>query len=157
MSYPNLAASTSYQAPQTPSQMGTPADEDKRQIRTYVPIEAIPAFSRGSGSMAETWLKKFLYVASQAGWDNKMRCQAFEFKMESHASYWFTALPSEVQKNWGKLVSAFKDNYSVGLQSPQERYWSATREDKETAVEYLVRLNALATMGIAQLSMYEDS
>jgi hypothetical protein len=121
----------------------TSDDEGKRQPRTYVPVEAIPTFSRGSSSTAEAWLKKFLYVANQAGWDNKLRCETFDFKMEGHASYWFTALPSEVQKNWSRLVQAFKDNYSVGLQSPQERYWSATRDDKESAVEYLVRLNAL--------------
>ncbi len=122
-----------------------PADyeETRRQPRTYVPIEAIPPFYRGSATEAETWLKKFLYVANQAGWDNKMRCETFEFKMEGHASYWYIALPADVQKTWNKLVSAFKNNYSVGLQSPQEKYWSANREDKESALEYLVRLNAL--------------
>ena len=118
-------------------------EDDRRQPRTYVPVEAIPTFTRGSGPTAEAWLKKYLYVANQAGWDNKMRCETFEFKMEGHASYWYTALPSGVQKNWGKLVQAFKNNYSVGLQSPQERYWSATREDKESVLDYLVRLNAL--------------
>ena len=134
-SYPTVATFT--------HRSNTSDDESKRQPRTYVPVEAIPTFSRGSSSTAEAWLKKFLYVANQAGWDNKLRCETFDFKMEGHASYWYTALPSEVQKNWSRLVQAFKDNYSVGLQSPQERYWSATRDDKESAVEYLVRLNAL--------------
>ncbi len=105
----------------------TEYEETRLQPRTYVPVEAIPPFSRGFASDAESWLKKFLYVANQAGWDNKMRCETFEFKMEGHASYWHTALPSDVQKTWNKLVNAFKNNYSVGLQSPQERYWSASR------------------------------
>ncbi len=129
--------------PKEPRKNPVDYEEIKQQPRTYVPVEAIPPFSRGSAAEAEAWLKKFLYVANQAGWDNKMRCETFEFKMEGHASYWHTALSSDVQKVWSKLVHAFKNNYSVGLQSPQEKYWSASREDKESALDYLVRLNAL--------------
>jgi hypothetical protein len=74
-------------------------DEERRgSTHTYVPIEAIPPFSRGSPAKAESWLQKFLYVATQARWSDKMMCHTFKFKLEGAASYWYTALPSAGKK-----------------------------------------------------------
>jgi len=130
------------------SASGSSDEDEERRVstHTYVPIEAIPPFSRGSPAEAESWLRKFLYVATQARWSDKMMCHTFKFKLEGAASYWYTALPSAAKKRWKRLEAAFKENYSVGWQSPQEKYWNASREDKESALEYLLRLNALAEM-----------
>jgi hypothetical protein len=73
-------------------------------------------------------------------------CHTFKFKLEGAASYWYTALPSAAKKKWKRLEAAFKENYSVGWQSPEEKYWSANREDKVSALKYLLRLNALAKL-----------
>ncbi len=113
------------------------------QGKPYVPMDAIPNFTGKAGG-AEDWLNKFIYVADQANWSNKMRCDTFRFKMIENAKWWFQSLPSTTQKRWTDLKDSFKKNYEIGVRDPVERYWSAYRKESETPLEYLTRFNAYA-------------
>ncbi len=123
--------------------------EDETNIRRgsshFVPASAISKFS-GKMAEAEEWLNNFVYIANQAGWTNKLRCETFRFRLEGAALWWYKSLTTKTQKNWTELQDEFKRAYEIGVRSPQARYWNASRKDQETPLQFLVRLNALAKM-----------
>ena len=120
----------------------------RQGYRTFVPMEAIPDFTgpREAPEEGIQWLKHFVYVAREAGWDNTWACETFETKMKGSAHYWFGQLSSRIQKNWAALKKEFEDEYckmSV-TQSASARYYNAIRRTDEHVLDFLHRLNTYA-------------
>uniref|UniRef100_H3GX78 Retrotransposon gag domain-containing protein n=1 Tax=Phytophthora ramorum TaxID=164328 RepID=H3GX78_PHYRM len=117
------------------------------EIAMHLPLSNIKTYLglHDKSEKSMQWLRAFIYEMKGTHTPPNEWCMAFELKLQDGALHWYRQLPRKTRRTWKLLSDAFIKYYCSRFnQSAKARYYSAKREQKKHACDYLNRLNGYA-------------